>query len=258
MRNPNNLISLLNENGDGDPLGSFDCNEFVLTTRDGRQFDVVAGSRQQGGGLRWVKDLNGNTLTFTANAITSSSGPAITFQRSGANNYISSISVSMPVPGGLPVLGPAITYGQDTSGDLKSVTDRVGNISTYDYDPTHLLTGLHDPRGLTPLRNYYDGNGRLLYSLDGNNNKIQYAYDPNMLLPGNHTEATTDRLGNQMVLTYDGYGNVVGTLCYLKKRTARLTTRLPRLRPMAAPICRTRRRRTWMRWGGRAITLTTG
>ena len=211
-------ISLFNEDDSGGSTGSFDCNEFVLTTRDGRQFDVVAGSKAQGGGLRSVRDLNGNTLTFTANGITSSSGPAITFQRTGLNGpYITGISVSISVPNGQPILGPAITYGQDSNGDLKSVTDRASNISTYDYDPTHLLTGLHDPRGLVPLRNYYDGNGRLLYSLDGNDKKIQYAYDPNMLLPGNHVETTTDRLLNQTVLTYDGYGNVVGTLRYLKK-----------------------------------------
>ena len=212
------LLSLDSTDDSGNWTGAFDCNEFVLTTRDGRQFDVVAGTKAQGGGLRSVKDMNGNTLTFTANAITSSSGPSLSFQRTGPNGtYITGISVSIPVPNGQPILGPAIFYGQDGSGDLKSVTDRAGNISTYDYDPTHLLTGLHDPRGLVPLRNFYDGNGRLLYSLDGNNNKIQYAYDPNMLLPGNHVETTTDRLLNQTVLTYDGYGNVVGTLRYLKK-----------------------------------------
>jgi len=198
--------------------------EFLLTTRDGRKFDVFAGSPQQGGGLQFIKDLNGNTLTFqhTGNLLTSItsstsantgiaiSGPAITFQRTGPNNTITSINVS----GQTEI---AITYVQDGNGDLKSVADRVGNRTTYHYDPTHLLTSIDDPRGLTPLRNYYDANGRLSYSLDALGHQINYAYDPNLLVPGSHTETTTDRLLNQTALTYDGYGNVTSTTRTLMK-----------------------------------------
>ena len=202
----------------------------MLTTRDGRQFDVKAGSPQQGGGLQSLRDLNGNTLYFSASGITSTTGsgaagPALTFQRTGPSNAITSITVNVAGQ-----TGPAITYVQNGSGDLTSVTDRASNTTTYDYDPTHLLTGIHDPRGLTPLRNYYhfkgdssglDGDGsldnRLWYSLDANNQTIKYAYDANLLAPGSHTETTTDRLGNQTALTYDGYGNVTGTTRTLKK-----------------------------------------
>jgi len=182
---------------DYDTGNLWDCSEFQLTLRNGSVFDIT-----QSGGVQWIKDTNGNTLTFQRDGsgrltgITSSSGKSTLIVR-GPNGLISSI--------GDPN-GNNIKYGQDASGNLTSVTDRADSTTTFDYDPTHYLTAIHDPRGLLPIRNYYDASGRLSYSLDAHNNKIAYAYNP-----GSRQETTVDRLGNQTVLGYDSYGNVTQT-----------------------------------------------
>ena len=174
-----------------------DETEFILTLRNGKQFDVSID-----GGLQSIRDLNGNTLTFMPDGIYSSnyssSTPVVSYQRT--NGLITKITG----PGGIP-----LKYAQ-TGTDLTGFTDRAGNASTYDYDYSHDLTGIHDPRGLEPLRNDYDATGRLLDSMDADQNKITYSYN----LTG-HTQTVLDRLGHETDLTYDSYGNVTAKTQHL-------------------------------------------
>jgi len=188
--------------------------EFVLTLRDGRQLDLV-----QGQGLMSARDLNGNTLTFSRDGsgavtgIQSTGGRSVTITRSGG--VITGISDAF----GPNVPGHTLVYAPDGSGNLASVTDRAGNTTSFDYDPAHYLTAIHDARGLLPIRNFYTPEGRLDYSLDVHNNRIGYTYPAEV--PGGtgpaSTESTFDRLGNQTRLGYDGYGNVTSATRYLKR-----------------------------------------
>ena len=48
--------------------------------------------------------------------------------------------------------GNVLTCGYSGAGDLTAFVDRVGYISTFSYENTHLLTNIVDPRGLQALR----------------------------------------------------------------------------------------------------------
>jgi len=188
---------------DSDTGATFDRTEFILTTRDGRQFDL-----DQFQGLLKVTDRAGNTLTFVhsgnqVTGITSQdasgvAGRGVTFTRT--NGLITGIQDST---------GHSLQYGQ-TGQDLTSFTDRSANTTTYDYDVNHNVTAIHDPLHRTPLTNEYDSAGRLLDTLDAHGHKIFYAYD----LQG-RTETVTDRLGRPTLIGYDAYGNVTSRRQYL-------------------------------------------
>src|SRR5262249_8828498 len=72
---------------------------YTLTTKDGIAYDIDAPT----GKLRGVTDPNGNTLTFTDDGITSSSGVRVTFER-------------------------------DPQGRITSITDPLGQQVRYQYD----------------------------------------------------------------------------------------------------------------------------
>ncbi len=191
-------VELDADDGSDDDSGyPADEDEFILTLRNGKQFDVSIDD-----GLESIRDLNGNTVSFTPGGIYSSSysasTPIVSYQRT--NGLISQIIG----PSGNP-----LTYTQ-TGTDLTGFTDRASNLSTYDYDYTHDLTGIHDPRGLEPLRNDYDASGRLQDSVDADQNKITYNYD----LIG-HTQTVFDRLGHETDFSYDSYGNVTAKTQHL-------------------------------------------
>lgn len=180
----------------------YNPTEFLLTTHDGRKIDIKQGSAAAGGGLKSITDRNGNVITFSPNSISSSDGKQIQISRVGG--VITAIT---------DLNGNTISYAQDGVGNLASVTDRAKNTTTFDYDPTHLLTGIHDPTGRVPLRNFYTPDGRLDYTQDADGHRVNYSYNL-----GSNQEITQDALGNQTVLGYDGYGNVTSTTKYLNGR----------------------------------------
>jgi len=123
--------------------------QYRLTTKDGTlyDYDITAG-------LQKITDRNGNTVTFTANAITHSSGQTISLARDGQNRI-----TSITDPAGNPV-----TYAYDAKGDLVSFTDGVGQrtIFTYKAVPPHYLGAVIDPLGRTGARTEYDAMDGLL------------------------------------------------------------------------------------------------
>lgn len=92
---------------------------YVLTTKEGIVYEIDG----QTGDLLTVTDPNGNKLTYTDAAITSSTGQKITFGRDAAGRIT---TVTDPN-------GNQIRYEYDTKGDLVSVTDREGNTTKYEY-----------------------------------------------------------------------------------------------------------------------------
>jgi len=209
---PQNNVELID--ADSDTGANFDRTEFLLTTADGRQFDL-----DQFQGLLSVRDRNGNLLTFSHNGnavtgITSTSldasgntvaGRGVSFTRT--NGFITQIQ---------DLNGGRLVYGQ-TGNDLTTFTDRANNATTYTYDAGHNVTGIKDARNLFPLRNEYDGSGRLLDTLDAHGHKITYTYNaPSGYDPkGARQETVTDRLGRPTLIGYDAYGNVTSRRQYL-------------------------------------------
>ena len=174
---------------DWDTLMPYDPNEYQLTTVDGTVYII-----NQTAGIKTVTDPNGNTLTFTANGITHSSGKGVTFTRDGEGRITQITDPS----------GNTITYKYDARGDLVSVTDQEGNKTTYTYNSTHGLLDIKDPRGIRPARNIYDDEGRLIAHIDAYGNRIDYEHRVDA-----RQEVVTDRKGNITVYEYDDDGNVL-------------------------------------------------
>jgi len=185
----------------------FDQHEWVLSLPDGRKFGVREGSARNGGGLQWVRDLNGNMLYLSRNGISSVPAGAATparrvlFVRDGSGR-ITRIQDAR---------GNSVFYNSEGNNDLTSVTDRESNTTRFTYDQkfAHYLKDVIDPRGpsFVPIRNFYDANGRLEHSEDANGKPIHYEHD--MVDDANgRREIVTDRLGHVSVMGYDDYGNV--------------------------------------------------
>jgi RHS repeat-associated protein len=197
---------VLYQNGGGEVVdpGTFEVYEprsVRLTTRDGRIFDLTL---QQG--VTRLQDPNGNQLSITANGITHSSGRAVTFDRDGQGHIT---KITDPE-------GNSLTYTYDAAGNLITVADRLQQATQFTYDPTHLLLDIQDARGVTPIRNEYDANGRLLRTTDAFGKVIELNHDL-----ANRREVVTDRLGHSRVLEYDVRGNVIRETDALGKMTSR-------------------------------------
>ena len=122
-----------------------------LTTRDGRIFELGLAD-----GVTRLEDLNGNHLTITPAGITHSSGQGIEFERD-AEGRIERI---------VDPRGESLVYAYGAGGDLVSVTDQGGNATTFTYGLNHYLEEIEDARGVTPIRNEYDADGRLARHVD--------------------------------------------------------------------------------------------
>lgn len=98
------------------------------------------------GSLQSLKDLNNNTLTITANGITSSSGLNVPFVRDGTGR-ITQIT---------DTLGHQYNYAYDGGGNLASVTyPGIVTPAQYGYSTDHLLTSETDSLGNTGSSLYY-------------------------------------------------------------------------------------------------------
>jgi YD repeat-containing protein len=169
--------------------GLYNPRVFRLTTGEGMSFVI-----EQGVGLKSMTDLNGNTLTINSNGIIHSSGKSIVFNRDSQGRI-----TQITDPAGQPM-----TYSYDTAGDLISFSDRETNTSTFSYNNTHGLLTIVDPRGIQPIRNDYDNDGRLISHTDAFGKTIQYTH-----LISARQERITDRLDNATLYEYDNNGNVL-------------------------------------------------
>jgi RHS repeat-associated protein len=163
-------------------------NGVRLTTIDGRQFDFSAN-----GGLTRIRDNNGNTLTFGANAITHSSGTGIQLTRDGQGRI-----TSLRAPN-----AATRNYAYDLRGDLVTATDFMSNATTFGYEAGHLLENIVDPLGNMPMRYEYDAAGRVVKQYDAEGNSITI---DNNVAAG--TTTVTDRIGTVRTFSYDTRGNI--------------------------------------------------
>jgi YD repeat-containing protein len=184
---------------------------YVLKSKDGTVYRIDAGT----GDLLTVKDTNGNTLTYSDDAIISSTGQKVTFERD-AQGRIKSVKDPMQ---------EYVRYDYDANGDLVSVTDRTQNTTRMVYDTSyddpnyanpdgvvdparmkrsHYLREIIDPLGRVGARSEYDENGRLKQIVDVNGKSVDMTYDA-----ANDKQVVKDQLGNQTTYFYDDRGNVL-------------------------------------------------
>jgi RHS repeat-associated protein len=184
-----------------DPDGVWNPTSFTLTLQNKTQYIL-----DQTFGVQQIKDKFGNTLTFSNSGIQSSDGQGITFTRDPATNRITQVT---------DINGKSLQYAYDQNGNLQSVTDRLGNTSTFNYlgassqSPAlaHYLQSYTDGRGITVSRFEYDDSGRLTTSTDSQGRSTTLSYDTN-----NHQQSTKDKLGNVTTYTYDDQGNITQKL----------------------------------------------
>ncbi|MCV3217133.1 putative Ig domain-containing protein [Plectonema radiosum NIES-515] len=189
-RNSNEFMGFA---GNGyNPADQYFGGKYILTTKEGIKYEIDALS----GDLLTVTDTNGNKLTYTDDAIASSTGQKITFERD-ASGRIKSVKDPM---------GELIRYEYDAQGDLVSVSDREGNTTRMEYDQErkHYLDKIIDPLGRTGVRNEYGEDGRLKELVDVNGQKVEMSYDPN-----NSRQVVKDQLGNATIYEYDDRGNIL-------------------------------------------------
>ncbi|HVG08307.1 MAG TPA: fibronectin type III domain-containing protein [Thermoanaerobaculia bacterium] len=178
-----------NEVVDTETLDVFEPNQVRLTTRDGRTFDLELRK-----GVTRLQDPNGNSLSITAAGIIHSSGQSISFVRDGQGR-ITRITDPM---------GKSLNYTYSAAGDLAAVTDRMDQTTTFTYDGNHRVLAIEDPRGIQPIRNEYDADGRLVTIIDADGHRSEIIHDV-----AARQQATRDRLGNLTLTGYDVRGNVV-------------------------------------------------
>lgn len=179
-------------NGQLERLGSgqvFDENDFVLTTREGYEYNFVAN-----GDVSLITDPNNNTLTFTDNGIIHSGGKSVIFAR-GSDNTISNIRRPD---------GESYVYRYTLQGDLRQA--QMPNFFTkedYTYNSSHGLLTILDTAGNRKVRNIYNDDGRLIAQEDNEGRRTSFDYD----LAGRES-VVTDKNGNISFYYYDERGNV--------------------------------------------------
>ena len=108
-------------------------------------------------------------------------------------------------PGGL---NARTKYNHDVAGQLTTVTDSVGGITSYSYeDLGNLLETASPDTGVT--RYSYDETGNLTRKLDAKGQLFNYTYDSLNRLTLSDAPGTTD----DIVYSYDGCTNGLGNLC---------------------------------------------
>lgn len=164
---------------------------YILTTSDGTRYTY-----EETLGFTEARDMNGNTLVATANGLRHSTGAAIEFVRNGAGRI-----TQINAPDGVSII-----YGYDVAGDLTSVADDGGLVTTLGYyaAPAHYLKDVTDPLGRVGTTYEYDATGRLVAVIDEDGKRAEQAWNP-----GGFSGTITDRNGNVTSLVYNERGNVI-------------------------------------------------
>jgi len=194
------LLRLINGNleflGDGVP---YDTDRYVYTSKEGFEYHL-----DQNIGIEMVKDLNGNTLTYTDNGIIHSDGKSVLFNRDGLGR-ITSITDPM---------NNVMQYDYDGEGNLQAYTDLESHTTTYTYvdgqqfpNLAHSLLDIIDPLGRGVIKNIYDNDGRLIAQEDANGVRTEFDHN----IEGRES-VVTNRRGYITRYFYDDRGNVTVTV----------------------------------------------
>jgi len=213
------------------PGNRFEASGYVYTDPYGRVFDMDAD-----GTLNYVQDLNGNRLTFTPEGILSNSGALeVDFVRD-ADGRITQIidplgnvyGYTYDANGDLVAFNPPdldtdvmyayyeghyildiidprgnraakMTYTDD--GRLETLTDALGNVTSYEYSLAINTTAIIHPDGGRESITYNDA-GHVLQQIDPLGRITSYSYDENF----NILTETNDR-GETVTYSYNADGH---------------------------------------------------
>ncbi|MEZ5463742.1 MAG: RHS repeat-associated core domain-containing protein [Lysobacteraceae bacterium] len=174
-----------------------DGGDFVLMDpSDQRHYRFHADGR-----LKSISDRNGNALTFG-------------YANGGADVVPNSVSDGLGRQLGMTISGLQF-YSQITDGtrntalftdfnqQLKTVTDATGNVTTFDYLGSDLMTQWTLDEGNVPLVTAWDGAHRVLTQTDAGGGVWSFDY--------NAPDTTvTDPDGDEVVHTHDAMGRLIG------------------------------------------------
>ena len=185
----------------GRPEDPVDPDEYRYTAEDG-----VAYELHQGFTLQRLEDVHGNSVTFGADGITHSNGERVEFVRDAQGRI-----VSLRAPD-----GRERSYSYDAAGDLVAATDTLGNTTQFSYLVGHYVHEVFDPLGQRVARNFYDDDGRLIATEDGEGQRVDLAHN----IAG-RTQTVTDRRGNATVYVYNDRGDILSETNSLGETTTR-------------------------------------
>lgn len=169
------------------PGGTYQPTIYTYTDPSGRVYTMSSS-----GQLQSIKDLNGNTLTFSSSGITSSvGGVVIPFVRDSQNRITQITDLD----------GNNYSYSYDGNGNLQSVQfPGLTTTANYTYATDHSLLTQGDPVGNTSIATY-DASGRLQTFTDAAQNKWSYSYNVST-----NTTTTTNPDNGTVVETDDAFG----------------------------------------------------
>src|SRR5262249_6965459 len=128
------------------------------------------------GELKSITDRQGNTLSFEANGIVSSTGKSVSFVRDGQGRI-----TNVAYPEYFGAGNDAVQYAYDAAGDLVTVqlptNPFVFSRTTHHTYNAHRLLTSTDPNGNTVRTSTYDSNGRLATDTDAMGHAFSYTYD---------------------------------------------------------------------------------
>jgi RHS repeat-associated protein len=176
------VIASLAENGDG---------TWTFTRRDREIFTFNST-----GQLIEITDLNGEATTLSyasgkLDTVTGAAGRTLTFAYTGS--HLTNVTDSATPP-------RDVQFTYDGNGDLASVTDVNGGVTSFTYDGAHRMLTMLDPMqqgsgSPEPITNHYDGSGRIDWQDDQLNRRTSLTY-------GTDTTTVTDPAGNVTVERY--------------------------------------------------------
>jgi RHS repeat-associated protein len=172
-------------------------NGWTLVRKDGTVYTFGENAP-----LQSIQDRFGNKITLTRSSGTSGniiqvSGPSGRFIRF---SYDGSRIVQA-----IDNIGRTVSYAYDGSGQLSTVTNANGGVTTYAWDSSHRVRSITDARNVAYITNTYDANDRLTNQVlaDGTSYQFAYTLDGN----GNVTETdVTDPRGFVRKVTFNAAG----------------------------------------------------
>ncbi len=201
-----NTSLLLQQGGtifDVDTGGPWDPTDYKFTAADGTVWVL-----RKDVGVISQTDIYGNTINYGPGGYQHSATLAISLTRDGQGRITRATDPT----------GKSVAYTYNANGELATMTDRVGGVTSFFYGTTtraagaadsgstvnaHLLESIVDPRGQVIARLQFDDLGRLSGSLDALAQGATQTFDTTL-----NQQRSVDRRGNPTTYTFDSAGNV--------------------------------------------------
>ncbi len=177
--------------------------DFSFTDANGMKYTL-----REGVGVMSMTDRYGNRVDYGPGGYQHNSALGVQLIRDGQGRITRATD---------PV-GRSLNYAYNAAGELASVTDRLGQITYYQYDTStrpagagdsgsvnsrHLLASITDPRGIVVMRAQFDEFGRLAGTADANGDNSSQTFDE-----ASNQQRVVDRRGNATTYSFDAAGNI--------------------------------------------------